>query len=184
MVAQVSAAHRCRAAGVHRRDVDEDQHGAAQGLEPEGRTAPGQRAAWPLENHDLPRRLALRRHHRALRVRRPDQRRKFPALCRTDFGSESQAPRCRHHGQSRQPQGQCRQSPNQGCRRAPAVPAATSTRSSSCSPNSSTCCARPKSARSRPPGGALEHSSPASPPMNAGTTSVTPDTGQCRVMTL
>ena len=42
--------------------------------------------------------------HRSLRLRRPDQRRMLPRLCRTAARSSPQARRHRHHGQSRQPQ--------------------------------------------------------------------------------
>jgi transposase len=47
-----------QAPGVHRRDVDQDQHGAAARLGREGPKAPRTRAARPLEDDDLPCRSA------------------------------------------------------------------------------------------------------------------------------
>ncbi len=95
----------------------------------------------------------------ALRHRRPDQRRELPRLCRAVPRADPQARRHRHHGQSRQPQGQrpsARRSapPARGsssCR--PTRP--TSTRSSRSSPSSRHCCARPRSEPSKPPGDSI-----------------------------
>jgi DDE superfamily endonuclease len=90
--------------GLHRRDLDQDQHGAAARMGAEGRPAAGLRAARSLAHADLPRRPALRPAHRPLHLRRPDQRRVLPRLCRTAARPGPQARRHRHHGQSRQPQ--------------------------------------------------------------------------------
>ena len=59
------------------------------------------RAARPLENDDLRRRAAPDRHDRAHGPRRPDQRPRFPGLCRSGAGAELWPGRRRHHGQSR-----------------------------------------------------------------------------------
>src|ERR1700731_269946 len=56
-----------------------------------------------LENDDIPRRLAMRRNHGALRARRADQRRKLFGLCRAGSCADFEAWRHRRHGQSRLP---------------------------------------------------------------------------------
>jgi transposase len=56
-----------------------DQHGAALWPLREGQASHRACAVRPLEDHDAHRRLAPRRPHRALRLRRPDQREKFRA---------------------------------------------------------------------------------------------------------
>ena len=52
---------RSRPPGLHRRDLDQDQHGAAPRLGAARPAAEGRRAARPLEDDDLPRRAAPRR---------------------------------------------------------------------------------------------------------------------------
>jgi hypothetical protein len=61
---------RPQASGVHRRDVDEDQHGAAARLGAERRTTGGESSSRPLANHDL-RRLSSSRPHRHDRIEAP-----------------------------------------------------------------------------------------------------------------
>jgi putative transposase len=53
-VDEVSEPDRSRAPGLHRRDMDQDQHGAAQGMGATRPQAPGQGAARPMEDHDVP----------------------------------------------------------------------------------------------------------------------------------
>ena len=66
---------------VHRRDLGQNQHDPTARMVP-ARRAPGQQgAARPLENADPGGSLAPRRHHRRLRVRRPDQRTKLSRRC-------------------------------------------------------------------------------------------------------
>ena len=55
---KVSEPDRAAPPGLHRRDLDQDQHGAAQGLGAAGIEAQGQGPAGPLEDHDLPGRPA------------------------------------------------------------------------------------------------------------------------------
>lgn len=55
-VDQVSGPHRSRAPGVHRRDLDQDQHGAAARVGRARHPAQGEGPAPALEDHDLPRR--------------------------------------------------------------------------------------------------------------------------------
>ena len=59
--------------GVHRRDLDQDQHGAATGLGAKGCAADRRGATWPLGHRDLPRRAAPRPNRCALSRRRADQ---------------------------------------------------------------------------------------------------------------
>ena len=92
------------AARLHRRDLDQDQHGAAARLGTEGQAPARLCSARPLAHADLPRRSALRPAHRTLRLRRADQRPMLPRLCRTATRAGPEARRHRHHGQSRQPQ--------------------------------------------------------------------------------
>ena len=54
-----------------------------------------------LAHADLPRRVALRSPHRALRLRRTDQRPMLPRLCRAAARAGARARRHRRHGQSR-----------------------------------------------------------------------------------
>ena len=46
--------HRSDPPGLHRRDLDQDQHGAVAWLEPSRPAPAGQGAAWSLDDHDLP----------------------------------------------------------------------------------------------------------------------------------
>jgi putative transposase len=58
IMVQVSGADRSLPPGVHRRDLDKNQHGAAAGLGTAWPTDQGQGAARPLADHDLPGRFA------------------------------------------------------------------------------------------------------------------------------
>src|SRR6202044_3651843 len=78
-LAGLSGPYRSQAIGVHRRDVDENQHDPPARLGAERPAARRQGSAWPLEDRDFPRRLAQRPHRRALPVRRAHQRRGFHA---------------------------------------------------------------------------------------------------------
>ncbi len=55
-----AAARRSGPPRLHRRDLDQDQHGSAAGLGAARRAPAGQGGPWPLEDDDLPRRLAAR----------------------------------------------------------------------------------------------------------------------------
>src|SRR6186713_41711 len=55
-----AAARRSRPPRLHRRDLDQDQHGSAPGLVAARRAPARQGAARPLEDDDVPRRLAAR----------------------------------------------------------------------------------------------------------------------------
>ncbi len=57
-VEAISRPDRSRPPGVHRRDLDQDQHGAAQGLGADWPADQGQSAERPLEDHDVPGRAA------------------------------------------------------------------------------------------------------------------------------
>src|SRR5262249_50450444 len=59
--------------GLYRRDVDQDQYGAAARLGTEWAASPGIRALRTLEDHDLHRGIAPRPDQRALGDRWPDQ---------------------------------------------------------------------------------------------------------------
>lgn len=87
---------RSRTPGVHRRDLDQDQHGADPGPGAEGPASARIRAPRPLADHDLPRDAALRPTHRALCLRRADQRRQLPRLRRAATRAHPQARRHRH----------------------------------------------------------------------------------------
>jgi hypothetical protein len=82
-MARLSGPHRSQAIGLHRRDLDEDQHDPLARLGAEGRAPRRQGSSWPLEDRDFPRRAAQRPHRSALPVRRSYQRRTLPRLCRT-----------------------------------------------------------------------------------------------------
>src|ERR1700686_459479 len=97
---QVSGADRSLPPGVHRRDLDKNQHGTAAGLGAAGPKDQGQSAAWSLADHDLPGRIAPRSHHCSLAHRWADQWRDLPALRREGFSSDLAARRHRDHGQS------------------------------------------------------------------------------------
>ncbi len=138
----VSGPDRPFAPGVHRRDLGEDQHGAPARLGSKGPAPEGLCALWPLEDPHLHRRPAPRPHRRALRDRRPDQRRTLPPLCREDPRPDALTRRCRRAGQPRKPQRQSRPRRRQSQRRSPALPAALQprprTRSNRSSPSSNT----------------------------------------------
>ena len=53
-VDEISEPDRSKAPGLHRRDMDQDQHGATQGMGAARPAAHRQGAARPLENHDVP----------------------------------------------------------------------------------------------------------------------------------
>ncbi|BBD41398.1 hypothetical protein Amn_pc01130 (plasmid) [Aminobacter sp. Y103A] len=63
------------------------------------RALPARRAAWPLEDHDLHRRVAPDGHDRALRRRRRHEGRRVPGLCRAGSGPHFVKGRRRHYGQ-------------------------------------------------------------------------------------
>jgi hypothetical protein len=84
--------------GLHRRDLDQDQHGSAAGLGAEGQAAARPGSTRPLAHADLPRRAALGSARGALRLRRPDQRPVLPRLCRAAARHRSEARRYRRHG--------------------------------------------------------------------------------------
>ena len=100
-LASLSGPHRSQAIGVHRRDLDENQHDPASRMGAERRAPRRQGSAWPLEDRDISCRLAQRPHRCALPVRRAHQRRTLPRLCRTVPRSDPQAGRCRDPRQSR-----------------------------------------------------------------------------------
>ena len=155
--------------GVCRRNRRIDQNDPALRPMP-ARRAPGRAGSvGPLEDDDLPRRAAAGRSGCALRVRRADQRREVPRLGRAVPRSRAQARRYRHSRQSAEPQGRGRQN---GDRETPAPDCSTclptapiSTRSSSGSPNSRPCCAKPP----------RELSTPSSRPSQARSKPLTPD---------
>ena len=84
--------------GLHRRDLDQNEYGAAQGLGAAWPKAQGQGAASSLENHDVPGRAASRSGRGALASRRANQRREVPGLCGDNPRPHPQAGRHRHHG--------------------------------------------------------------------------------------
>ena len=89
----------------HRRNRRLNQNDATLWPLPARRTARFLRSVRPLENNDLRGRVAQRSNHRALRVRRTNERRKIPrlggAIPRSDIAGRRH---CRH-GQSVEPQG-------------------------------------------------------------------------------
>ena len=106
-----------------RRDLDEDQHDLSARLSPEGRARSRQGSAGQVEDRDLPRRAAQRPHRSALPVRRTDQRRALPRLCRTIPCAHPQAGRRRDPRQPRLAQGKGRATGDKGHRRAPRLSA-------------------------------------------------------------
>ena len=72
-VEEVSRAPRPQAACVHRRDVDEDQHGANPRMGSERAEASRSSSSWPLEDHDISCRSQGRSRRCALRLRWSDQ---------------------------------------------------------------------------------------------------------------
>ena len=180
--------HRSLAPGLHRRDLDQDQHDPPSRLGAARRAAGRQGPARPLEDRDLPRRLAQRPHRRALPVRRPDQRRALPRLRRAVPRPDPQARRHRRPRQSRLPQRQSRAQ----ARSEPPAPAfsscpntrPTSTQSSRSSPSSKASCERPTPAPTTRSPTPSPTPSPSSAPTNAPTTSATQDMRQTKCRTL
>jgi len=89
--------------GLHRRDLDQDQHGPAAQLRIEGAAPARLRAARPLATQTF---LGAQRCGEltgAMRLRWPDQQPILPCLCGAAARIDPQTRRHRHHGQSRQP---------------------------------------------------------------------------------
>ena len=118
-MANLSGAHRPQTAGLHRRDLDEDQHDPSARLGPEGRAPRRQGSAGQVEDRDLPRRAAQRPHRSALPVRRTDQRRALPTPMSNNYCAHPQAGRRRDPRQPRLAQGKGRATGDPGHRRAP-----------------------------------------------------------------
>ena len=78
-LAKPSEARRPFASRLHGRDLDQDQHDPALRQVAAQKKARRQGPAQPLENRDIPGRAAQRSYRRALRVRRPHQRRAVSA---------------------------------------------------------------------------------------------------------
>ena len=89
--------------GLHQRNLGQHQYNAPLRLRPAWPALPRRRASRPLAHRHLPCRLASRRHHRALCLRRADRRRQLPHLDRAVTGSHSRVRRHRRHGQSVRP---------------------------------------------------------------------------------
>jgi hypothetical protein len=179
---------RPQASGVHRRDVDEDQHGAAARLGAARREARRQSSPRPLENHDLRRLSSLRPHRGALVHRRSDQRRRLPRLRRESARSHAPAGRAGDDGQSGQPQRQGRSArpfaqPAQSCSFSPST-RPISIRSNRFSPSSSTFCASRRRETSRPSSPPPANSSAPTPRTSAPTTLPTPATGKPKFIPL
>src|SRR3977135_3775720 len=73
-MAEVSGSDRSRTPGLHRRDLDQNQHGNLAGLGAVRHQAHSQGSARPLEDHDLPGRFAPRSDRSAMGSRWPDRR--------------------------------------------------------------------------------------------------------------
>lgn len=73
---RVSKPHRARAPRIHRRDVDQDRHGAVAGMGAARPQASRQSSARPLEDHDVPSCPAPRPDRRAVADRGADRRRR------------------------------------------------------------------------------------------------------------
>ena len=122
-MAQISRADRSCPACVYRRDLDQDQHDAPIRLGKAWKAPHRQdHASWPLEDHDLRRGAEERSHRRALPVRRSDQRRTFPSLCRARTRPHPQVRRHRRSRQSRIPQIQGRPQRGASSRSPPRLP--------------------------------------------------------------
>ena len=93
--------HRSRAPGLHRRNLDQDQHGAASRVGAVWTTVARQSAIRPLEDHDLPGRSASRSGHRTVADRRTHRWPELPPVRRGDPRAHAQAGRHRHHRQPR-----------------------------------------------------------------------------------
>ena len=169
-------ADRSAAAGVHRRDLGQDQHGAAARLVPAGRAAVAKVPHGHWKTHDVPRRACARPHRRALRLDGPINGESFRAYVEQVLVPTLQAGRHRHHGQPRRHKGgpSARRSAQPApaccsCRRT--LP--TSTRSSRSSPSSRRCCAKPGRAHQRGPHGGHRNALAPFTATNAPTTSPT-----------
>lgn len=99
-----TARSRSRKAGVHRRNLDRDQHDAQPWPVSQGRAVADGLPARPPHDHHARRRAAPHRHDRADGARRADQRRLVRSLCHPSPRSRAAARRHRHHGQPLQPQ--------------------------------------------------------------------------------
>jgi len=71
-LAVVAGCPRSAPPGLHRRDLDQDQHGTAARMGAEGRAPARLCSAWPLADANLPRCVALRPAHGPVRLRRSD----------------------------------------------------------------------------------------------------------------
>lgn len=178
---EVSGPRRSATAGLHRRDLGEDQHGADPGLGAARPEIAGPGSEWPLEDADPDRCVALRPDRCAVRVRQPYQRAKLRSLCRA--GSRADA--C-----ARRPGSHKGQPVRAAIRRAgarlfflpPTVP--ISTPSNRLSPSSNSSCVLPQNEPSTQRGKPQEDSSNDSSQTNAATTSSTQDTLQHEIIRL
>ena len=116
-------------AGLHRRDLDEDQHVARMRLGSQWPKGAGLGSLRPLGNLDIHRCSSARPDRRPLGPGRTGERRRPPAPCRNAAGSDARPRRHRHHGQPRQPQNRSGARGDPRRRRAPAVPSALQSRS-------------------------------------------------------
>jgi hypothetical protein len=103
-VVRGSARPRPGAAGLYRRDLGLDQHGAPLRALPARRAAQGRHPAWALEDHSLRRRPHHARLHCPMGARWANQPRRLRGLCRQGAHSGTAAWRHRDHGQPLQPQ--------------------------------------------------------------------------------
>ena len=90
-VAEIPAWGRSGPPGLHRRDLDQDQHGAAAGLGAQRPAPAGNGAVRPLEHHDLRGGAAPGSGRGAVAARRSHQRRTLPGLRRAGAGSQPAA---------------------------------------------------------------------------------------------
>ena len=176
----LSEPHRPRAPGLHRRNLDQDQHGAASRVGAVRTTVARQSAIRPLEDHDLPGRSASRSGHRTVADRRTHRWPELPPVRRGGPRAHAQAGRHRHHRQSRLAQRQ-RHSASHPRRWRPSSSSCPSTpristRSKSSSPSSNTGCERPPDVPSMPSTTPSPKSCPSHRPPNAQTTSLRQDT--------
>lgn len=112
-----AARSRPRASGVHRRDLDSNQHDPQPRPLLTGRAAADGLPARPPQDDHAGRRPAPDRHGRADGARWPDQRRLVRGLCRPGARARPQARRHCHHGQPVQPQARQHPRPDRGGRR-------------------------------------------------------------------
>ncbi len=119
----LSGSHRSGPSGLHRRDLDQDQHGAIARLEPPRSAPAGQGAARPMDDHDLPCCPSPRSRRGALADRWPDRWRKLPPLHRPGAHPHPAARRHRHHGQPGLAQEQRHPTRPKGSRRQALLPA-------------------------------------------------------------